>query len=58
MTNEEKHKAEILHNYLRDWFASVEDGQATEVDLQEYLYFNLTEKAKGHIYEDYENNSI
>jgi hypothetical protein len=56
MTNEEKHKAEILHNYLRDWFASVEDGQATEVDLQEYLYFNLTEKAKGHIYEVYENN--
>lgn len=56
MTNEEKHKAEIIHNYLRDWFASVEDGQASEADFQEYLYLNLTDKAKSDIYEVYENN--
>lgn len=58
MTNEERDKANIIYEYLRDWFNSVEDGSASDKDLLEYLYTELSEKAKGHIYEDYDNNSI
>lgn len=58
MTNEEKDKANIIYGYLRDWFASVEDGSASDELLLEYLYTELSEKAKNHIYEDYDNNSI
>jgi hypothetical protein len=58
MTNEEQDKANIIYGYLRDWFNSVESGDASDKDLLEYLYVNLSDKAKGHIYEDYDNNSI
>ena len=58
MTNEEQDKAKIIYGYLRDWFNSVEGGDASEADLLEYLYTELSDKAKGHIYEDYDNNSI
>ena len=57
MNKQEKELASILFEYYRDWFSGVMDKQASEFDLGEHLYENLSDRAKRHVYDAMEERN-
>jgi hypothetical protein len=57
MTNNEIEAYKVLFSYYADWFASVASRQASEHDLGQHLYEQLSETAKKAVFEAYEENN-
>lgn len=57
MTQQEKELSVILFSYYADWFKSVDSRNASEFDLGQHLYENLSERAKRACYDAYEESN-
>lgn len=57
MTEQEKEQSAILYSYYADWFKATDNRYASEFDLGQHLYENLSERAKQAVYEAYEERN-